>query len=148
MVRERGLEIFNIVHPDLPFLVGLILSFLADKRDLGSDILSMFYSHNNIYRNLNTYFGPKTRVNSLIYVLRRKRTIVKRAKKELGLDPKHPYSNTLLIDSLERIPIVCQSNQHHNLLWQLKAVVLICEFLGLDNLESLQRKHTPHQFIQ
>jgi hypothetical protein len=52
------------------------------------------------------------------------------AKKELGLDVRKSYPISLLLDSLERIPLLCQSEEYHNILWQLKGFALIREFLG------------------
>jgi hypothetical protein len=124
----KDFELFNVDNPDLPFLVGYILKYINVD---GFNILSSSYEHGNFYNHqyLKTNFGQECKFQSLIKTLKDEQFPVILAKEELGIDICRAYPTSLLIDSLERIPLLCQSSNHHNILWQLKGFTLIRKFL-------------------
>jgi hypothetical protein len=136
MCEKKDLDIFKIDHPELPFLVGLIIDGTSN---FGKNILPRNY-RSVYFQYLKDSFEKKTKFKSLASTLNFERYLVELAKKELGLEASFPYSNSLLIESLERIPHVCQSKGYHNILWQLKGYTFIKQFLASSGFHKLIKK--------
>jgi hypothetical protein len=137
MILKKDIDLFKFVHPELPFLVGFMLNYTNYH---GEDILSSEYRYSYYHGCLERFFEPNRKLQSLIKTLKGEEYMVKLAKKELGLDTSQSYSTFLLIDSLERIPLLCQSKNHHNIVWQLKGYTLIREFLETSKFNKSIRK--------
>jgi hypothetical protein len=132
MTVIKDLDLFKFVHPELPFLVGFMLRY-TKFGGVENNISSGY--HYAYYRQcLEDFFGPKCKFQSLIETLEREEFLVAMAIEELGLDDERSYPTSLLLDSLERIPLLCQSGNYHNILWQLKGFALIREFLETKKL--------------
>jgi hypothetical protein len=137
MCEKKDLDLFIVDHPDLPFLVGLLIENISN---FGRNLLAKNFYSITYYQYLNRFFRRDTKFESLASTLRHEKDMIASAKKELGLDESLPYSNPLLIDSLERVPLVCQSKGYHNILWQLKAYTLIKQFLIASGYHKLIQK--------
>jgi hypothetical protein len=135
IIETKDIQLFDVTHRKLPLLVGILLNMI-DR--FGKSIFKD-HTYSNYSSLLHNFFG-KAKFRSLAKVIKGKKIIVHLAKKALGLDHKYPISLSLLIDSLERIPLVCQSGDHHNIFWQLKGVALIKEFLCANSRKVHQIK--------
>jgi hypothetical protein len=125
MIVTKDNKLYETSHPNLPYLVGVILKMV--------DIFGNVIYDNNftfLYKHyLSKFLNPVTKFNFFAKVLRKKEIVITDAKEILGLNPEQRYSLSLLVFSLERVPILCQSEYYHNILWQLKGMALIEEFL-------------------
>jgi hypothetical protein len=127
---KMDFDLFKVAHPELPFLVGLMLK--------NTEYIDYFHFY--FYQRLKDFFGPKDRYHSLASVLEDQKGIIKAAKETLGFDAEHPCSLSFLIDSLERVPFACQDIDHHSMLWKLTGIALIEDFLKTSGFRKLSKE--------
>jgi hypothetical protein len=127
MVALKDPDLFKFEYPELPFLLALLLKRVSN---FGNNIFPSYFQLADYSTYLRQFFGYSTRKKLLDLALENKNKLLKLAEEEIGLDPDFPNSLSLLIDSFERVPFVCQSENHHNLLWQLKGISFILEGFG------------------
>jgi hypothetical protein len=133
MCRQKDLKLFDIIHPELPFLLGLIF----DNISIYGVCIPMIFRPFKFYGYLKKHFGQETKFDCLAKELRFEKNLMNFAKIELGLEEGCSISTSLLIDSLEKVPPLSQSKNYHNILWQLKGYTLIKEFLEASRFRKL-----------
>ena len=125
MIRKKDNSLYESTHPNLPFLVGLILS----KIDIVGVRLFTIYYPNGYVGILRKFFNPAKKFKSLVHVLNTKKDQFITLAKELGISFSKISSFSQLMDLLPNSFLEQQNEKNHNILWQLKGLVLLEEFL-------------------
>jgi hypothetical protein len=134
MCVQKDFKLFEIPYPEVPSLVALMVDNISKY---GNCLLSGNFCPQTYYGYLKKYFGREKKFDSLATALKCKKYLVEFAKKELGLGKNCSYSTSLLVDTLERVPPLCQVEDIHNIIWQLKGYTLIKEFLEASRYRKL-----------
>jgi hypothetical protein len=129
IIKEKDFAIFEIPHPDLPFLVGLLLSSINNYEQ---NILPPVPFHFDFYKCAKVTFGDQTKFKLLIQVISLKENYLRSISIEvIKLNPK-----ILTISSISHLSDLFQSSHtasqkeiNPKSLWQLRGLVLLEEFL-------------------
>jgi hypothetical protein len=123
VIMKKDPELFTIIHPNLPSLIGLIFDCVDDR---GESILSCNYHHVIFHYKLRNFFKSKYKLLSLANITKKRKMMEILENGEFEV--KGSGTATYQLESPQRDPKV---------VWQLKGISIIEEFLKSQNFENL-----------
>jgi hypothetical protein len=127
IIKKRDFNLFQVTHPDLPFIVGLIHSRVDENTN---DTFSI-YDPANFYDYLDEYLGSETKYEALSTLLDSKAKFISLVKQKLCLKSRRHYSISFLNNLWEEVFPTPQNEENTNIWWQLKGLSLVENFVNI-----------------
>jgi hypothetical protein len=126
IVREEDHKIFEISHPKLPLLMGLVLRnyTLFWERELYGNYTLIHFDNQVDY-----FLGSETENRRLEDVLEETMPLIEKVKKSLGIEETCSISH--LLEGMKSNPTKFNSN----ISWQLKGIDIVKDFLRVQDSE-------------